>query len=131
MKAVDIKNPIVKYNTQEISAVKSGMLYKSVLARKNNYLIDTEEAIRNAQVISVPQNREIEIHLGEKAKSYFLVRMLDNGNYQPVSEGNGTVKDIYHIITPSQAGRYIYSISVDYDKVQGMYYFLVDVGNGK
>lgn len=117
----------MKYNTNEITTVKAEFLSNNVLRRKNNYHVDIDEVINNIIPIDVLPNEKLDIIIKSNPKSYMVMRILSNGNYQMISEVKDGDKEVYSITTPNKAGKNIYSISVNYEEGVGIYYFSVHV----
>jgi hypothetical protein len=119
----------VKYNTNEITTVKTEFLNNNVLRRKNNYHVDIDKVIDDIILIDVRPNENLDIIIKSNPKSYIVMKILSNGNYDMISEVKDSDKEVCSITTPNKVGKNIYSISVNYVEGVGIYYFLVDVKN--
>lgn len=128
-KDIQIENPIVKYNNNEIITVKTEFLYNDILKRENNYYVEIDREVNNIIPVNVISNKKLDIIIKSNPKSCIVMKRANNGNYDKIYEAKDSVQEIFSINTPDEKGKHIYSISVSYKEGVGIYYFSIDVQN--
>lgn len=120
-----IDNPIVRCPTVEIPTFKTDFIYSDFLKRRRNFHIDVDNELINTKLTSVQPNTELKIIFNHEYLHYSLFKRLENGNYEKIFDSNESTNGTF--ITPDKPGKYLFSISADYDEGLGIYYFLIEV----
>lgn len=120
-----VDNPIVTCPTIEIPTVKTDFIYSDFLKRRNNFHKDVNNQLISIKSILVQPNEELKVIFNQKPLNYLLVRKLDNDNYEKVFDSTESSNGTF--TAPSKSGKYVFSISANYNEGLGIYYFSIVV----
>lgn len=124
---LEIENPVVRVGCNEIITVKSCFIHVDTLKEDKNYNLDMNTVMDELMAVKVKPGEEMNILVKSNPKYFMVVQRQSGGNYEKIAETSTEYEKKCTIKAPSEAGKYIYSISVDYKAGLGIYYFDIEV----
>lgn len=129
---IEKNNLIVKYSKIEINSIKTGFITNNIFYKKNNFYLNEDDIYTVLKTINTEEvipNREISFTFKEKPESYIVVEIIPNKNYNTLINNNSIEDGINYIITPSEYGKHIYSVCINYTEYTETYYFSINVNS--
>lgn len=128
-KGIEIENPVVRWENNEIETVKSTFIHEDSLKSNKDYDIEINTVIDELISLPVKPGEELNILVKSYHKYFMVVERQSNGNYEQIAEVNNEYEEKCTIRAPEHPGEYVYSISVEYKAGLGIYYFSIEVVN--
>lgn len=126
-KGIEIENPVLRWNNNEITTVKSSFIYKDVLKSNEVDNYQSFDEINDLTMALVKPGEKLVIVVKSNPEYFLVVKRQNSGIYEEVAEALSSYEDECIIDAPLEVGKYIYSISVEYEVGLGIYYFAIEV----
>lgn len=126
---LEIENPVVRVENNEIVSVKSCFIHVDTLRADENYNLGINTVMDELMTVQVKPGEDMNILVKSNPKYFMVVQRQSDGNYEEIAEISREHEKKCTINAPREAGKYIYSISVDYKAGLGIYYFEIEVVN--
>ena len=126
-KGIEIENPVLRWNNNEITTVKSSFIYKDVLKSNEVDNYQSFDEINDLTMALVKPGEKLVIVVKSNPEYFLVVKRQNSGIYEEVAEALSSYEDECIIDAPVEVGKYIYSISVEYEVGLGIYYFAIEV----
>lgn len=126
-KGIEIENPVLRWNNNEITTVKSSFIYKDVLKSNEVDNYQSFDEINDLTMALVKPGEKLVIVVKSNPEYFLVVKRQNSGIYEEVAEAVSSYEDECIIDAPVEVGKYIYSISVEYEVGLGIYYFAIEV----
>lgn len=124
---IEIENPVLRWNNNEITTVKSSFIYKDVLKSNEVDNYQSFDEINDLTMALVKPGEKLVIVVKSNPEYFLVVKRQNSGIYEEVAEAVSSYEDECIIDAPVEVGKYIYSISVEYEVGLGIYYFAIEV----
>lgn len=126
-KGIEIENPVLRWNNNEITTVKSSFIYKDVLKSNEVDNYQSFDEINDLTMALVKPGEKLVIVVKSNPEYFLVVKRQSSGIYEEVAEAVSSNEDVCSIDAPLEVAKYIYSISVEYEVGLGIYYFAIEV----
>lgn len=126
-KGIEIENPVLRWNNNEITTVKSSFIYKDVLKSNEVDNYQSFDEINDLTMALVKPGEKLVIVVKSNPEYFLVVKRQNSGIYEEVAEALSSYEGECIIDAPLEVGKYIYSISVEYEVGLGIYYFAIEV----